>query len=147
MVNKILTHKYQQVVLIALGWPNMPWFWDLWLSSQIPLCLPLQPNLLTQPFNRSLHRDLSNLNIHTWLFGSPPRSSTRAVYEAKWAVFVRTCKVNQVDFLSPSINQIADFLLHLFQDKALRPSTIDGYRSSVTDKIGNLPSISARIRT
>ena len=32
---------------------------------------------------------------------------------------------------------IADFLLHLFQDKKLQPGTIDGYRSAIADKLGN----------
>ena len=68
---------------------------------------------------------------------APQRRSTRFVYEAKWAIFVRWCKVHQVDFHSPSVEQIADFLLHLFQDRKLQPSTIDGYRSAIADKIGN----------
>ena len=33
--------------------------------------------------------------------------------------------------------EITDFLLHLFQDKNIQPSTIDGYRSDISDKIGN----------
>ena len=68
---------------------------------------------------------------------APQRSSTRTVYEAKWAVFVRWCESSQVDFRSPSVKQIADFLLHLFQEKDLQPSTIDGYRSAIADKLGN----------
>ena len=68
---------------------------------------------------------------------APQRRSTRFVYEAKWAVFVRWCKAHQVDFHSPSVEQIADFLLHLFQDRELQPSTIDGYRSAIADKVGN----------
>ena len=65
------------------------------------------------------------------------RSSTRTVYEAKWSVFVRWCEASQVDFRSPSVKQIADFLLHLFQEKNLQPSTIDGYRSAIAEKLGN----------
>ena len=68
---------------------------------------------------------------------APKRRSTRAVYEAKWALFVRWCETSQVDFRNPSIKQIADFLLHLFQEKNLQPSTIDGYRSAIADKLGN----------
>ena len=68
---------------------------------------------------------------------APQRSSTRTVYEAKWSVFVRWCETSQVDFRSPSVKQIADFLLHLFQEKNLQPSTIDGYRSAIADKLGN----------
>ena len=69
----------------------------------------------------------------------PQRRSTRAVYESKWAVFLRWSKENKVDFRSPSIRQIADFLLFLFQEKYLQPSTIDGYRTAIADKIGNDP--------
>ena len=68
---------------------------------------------------------------------APQRRSTRTVYEVKWSVFVRGCKTSQVDFRSPSIKQVADFLLHLFQEKNLQPSTIDGYRSAIADKLGN----------
>ena len=42
------------------GVPNMPWFWDqMAMSSQIPLSLPIMPNLLTQPFNQIPHRILT----------------------------------------------------------------------------------------
>ena len=68
---------------------------------------------------------------------APQRRSTRTVYEAKWSVFVRWCEASQVDFRWPSTKQIADFLLHLFQEKNLQPSTIDGYRSAIADKLGN----------
>ena len=44
-----------------------------------------------------------------------------------------------MDFRSPSIRQIVDFLLFLFQEKHLQPSTIDGYRTARADKIGNDP--------
>ena len=54
---------------------------------------------------------------------APQRRSTRAIYESKWSVFVRWCEKNQVDFRTPSIEQIADFLLSLFQEKHLQPST------------------------
>ena len=68
---------------------------------------------------------------------APQRTSIRFFYEAKWSVFVRWCKAHQVDFHSPSVEQIVDFLLHLFQDRKLQPSTIDGYRSAIADKGGN----------
>ena len=71
---------------------------------------------------------------------APQRRSTRLVYEETWAIFVRWCETSQVDFRSPSIKQVADFLLHLFQEKNLQPSTIDGYRSAIVDKLGNASS-------
>ena len=68
---------------------------------------------------------------------APQRKSTRSVYEAKWAIFTKWCLTNQVDFRSPPVKSVADFLLYLFEDKKLQPSTIDGYRSAIADKLGN----------
>ena len=143
VVTKALGHQCQRMIIIAPGWPNMPWLWDLVeLLSQIPICLPNRPDLLTQPFNGSLHRDPAiqeqgfSDQVATRI-ETPQRQSTRFVYETKWSIFVRWCKANQVDFHSPSVEQIADFLLHLFQDRKLQPSTIDGYRLAIADKIGN----------
>ena len=42
-----------------------------------------------------------------------------------------------MDFQSPSVTQVADFLMHLFQDRKLHPSTIDGYRTAIADMVGN----------
>ena len=68
---------------------------------------------------------------------APQRGSTRSVYEAKWTIFTNWCLSNQVDFRAPPLKSIADFLLHLFQDKKLQPGTIDVYRSAIADKLGN----------
>ena len=68
---------------------------------------------------------------------APQRRSTRSVYEAKWALFTKWCITNQVGFRSPPVKSVADFLLYLFEDKKLQPSTIDGYRSAIADKLGN----------
>ena len=54
----------KQVTLKAChipGWlnviPNMPWFCVLVaMSSQIPMCLPSLPNVVSQPFNQTLHK-------------------------------------------------------------------------------------------
>ena len=68
------------IILIVPMCLNMPWLWDLVvMSDQISLCLPNMPNLLTQPFNQTLHRNLSNLDPHalllepqlSWSTGSP----------------------------------------------------------------------------
>ena len=68
---------------------------------------------------------------------APQRRSTRSVYEAKWVVFTKWCISNQVDFRSPPLKSVADFLLYLFEVRKLQPSTIDGYRSAIADKLGN----------
>ena len=53
--------------------------------------------------------------------------------------FYKWCLSNQVDFTAPPLKAIADFLLHLFQDRKLQPGTIDGYRSVIADKLCNSP--------
>ena len=68
---------------------------------------------------------------------APQRVSTRAVYKSKWAIFVKWCESNEVDFWSPSVNQIADFLLHLFKERKLQLSTIKYYKTAIADMVGN----------
>ena len=68
---------------------------------------------------------------------APQRLSTRAVYKSKWAIFLKWCDSHEVDFRSPSISQIADFLLYLFKERNLQPSTIEGYRTAIADMVGN----------
>ena len=59
------------------------------------------------------------------------------MYKSKRAIFVKWCDSHQVDFGSPSVNQIADFLLYLFTERKFQPSTIEGYRTSIADMVGN----------
>ena len=158
VVVKLQDSPCRRIILITPRWPNMPWFWDLVnMSSQIPPSLPNLPNLLTQPFNQIPHRNLTNLNLHAMAprasaikeqgfsevvaarIEAPQRGSTRSVYEAKWAIFTKWCITNQVDFRAPPVKSVADFLMYLFQDRKLHPSTIDGYRSAIADRLGNSP--------
>ena len=154
VVSKLMDQGFHRVILIAPGWPNMPWFWDLVsMSVQIPLSLLRVGNLLTlqsvssqgpsqsesacmAPRAFAIQQAGFSEEVATRI-EAPQRRSTRAIYESKWSVFVRWCEEHKVDFRSPSIKQIADFLLYLFQEKHLQPSTIDGYRTAISDKIGN----------
>ena len=86
--------------------PNMPWFWDLVeLSSQIPLCLPNHPDLVTHPFNKARHRDLTNLNLHAWLL--EPRQSRSKGYLVQWRHKLRLLKEVQPE---QSMRQSGPFL-------------------------------------
>ena len=144
VVEKLQDYPCNRIILIVPGWPNMPWFWDLVaMSSQIPLCLPNLPNLVSQPFNQTLYRNLSNLNLHAWLL-EPQQSRTRDSLR-QWQHKLR-CLSNQVDFRAPPLKAIADFLLHLFQDRKLQPGTIDGYRSAIAASWVILPLMSAKMR-
>ena len=62
----------------------------------------------------------------------------QSLNKSKWAIFVKWCESHEVDFRSPSVNQIADFLLHLFKERNLQPSTIEGYRTAIADMVGNV---------
>ena len=66
---------------------------------------------------------------------APQRGSTRSVYEAKWTIFIKWCCTNQVDFRTPPVKSVANFLMYLLEERKLQPSTIDGYRSAIADKL------------
>ena len=63
---------------------------------------------------------------------APQTGSIRSVYEASGPFL-------QVVHHSSGVKSVADFLMYLFQDRKWQPSTIDGYRSAIADKLGNLP--------
>ena len=96
VVDKLQDTLCMRIIIIALGWPNMPWFWDLVaISSQIPLSLPLLPNLLTQPFNQIPHTNLSNLNLHAWLL-EPQQSRSKGSLRT-WQQELRLLRGDQPD--------------------------------------------------
>ena len=87
------------------------WFWDLvQLSTEIPLQLPVSTTLLKQSHNY--------------------------VFQVKVALFEKWCRENSVDFSTPSVKQIIDFFMYLYQDLNRCPSTIDGYRTAIVDTSG-----------
>ena len=46
------------IIVIAPGWPGMPWFWDLvQLSTEIPLQLPVSTTLLKQSHKLVFHNN------------------------------------------------------------------------------------------
>ena len=103
VVERLQDSPCKRIILIAPGWPNMPWFWDLvTMSSQIPLSLP---NLLTQPFNQIPHRNLTNLNLHACLL-EPQQSRSRASLK-QWQEGLRLLKEDQPD---QSMRQSGPFL-------------------------------------
>ena len=65
----------------------------------------------------------------------PQRSSTRTIYKSKWALFEKWRRENSLDFSTPSVKQVSDFFMYLYQDLNRRPSTIDGYRTAIVDTL------------
>ena len=113
VVSKVIDQGCHKMILIALGWPNMPWFRDLVSqSAQIPLMLPLQQDLVTQPFNGLPHRDLRNLNLHAWLL-EPPVFRNKVSLQ-KWQQDLRLLRGTQTEqctnqsglFLSNGVSHI-----------------------------------------
>ena len=72
---------------------------------------------------------------------APQWSSTRTIYKSKWALFEKWCRENSVDFSTPSVKQISDFFMYLYQDLSRRPSTIDGYRTAIVDTLAHWANI------
>ena len=143
------------IIVIAPGWPGMPWFWDLvQLSTEIPLQLPVSTTLLKQSHKLVFHNNPQHLNLHAWCLGADnsenkaslwrwqrellplsghqqgPSTSQSGPYSKKW------CRENSVDFSTPSVKQISDFFMYLYQDLNRHPSTIDGYRTAIVDTLG-----------
>ena len=150
---------HRVIIVIVPGWPGMPWFWDLvQLSTDIPLQLPVSRTLLKQSHKYVFHSNPQHLNLHAWCLGvasqeqgfsvevaekiaAPQRSSTRTIYQSKWALFERWYRENLIDFSTPSVKQVSDFFMYLYQDLNRRPSTIDGYRSNrtaIVDTLGRM---------
>ena len=53
-------------------------------------------------------------------------------YQYKWGVYRAWCRRNNRSISSPSVQKIADFLLHLHRDLNLSVSAIRGYKSVLT---------------
>ena len=83
------------------------------------------------------------------------RPSTRNVYQSRWCIFTDWCISRQIDPISASMSQIADFLIFLFSDKKLSMSSVKGYRVMLSNTlkfrsgrdIGHDPVISEVIRS
>ena len=134
----------------------MPWFWDLvQLSTEIPLQLPVStstssvensnsPTIMcstaSQPsrlVSRSGELQEQGFSVEVAeRIAAPQRSSTRTIYKSKWALFEKWCRENSVDFSTPSVKQVSDFFMYLYQDLNRHPSTIDGYRTAIVDTLG-----------
>ena len=58
------------IIVIAPGWPGMPWFWNLvQRSTEIPLQLPVSTTLVKQSHNYVFHSNSQHRNLHAWCLG------------------------------------------------------------------------------
>ena len=103
------------------------------------VCVPQQPATAQPPRLVSRSGQLQEQGFSVEVaerIAAPQRSSTRTIYKSKWALFEKWCRENSVDFSTPSVKQISDFFMYLYQDLNRRPSTIDGYRTAIVDTLG-----------
>ena len=154
-MNQKIRQCHCLIILIAPGWPGMPWFWDLvQLSTEIPLqlkvtnsspetvpqlCVPQQSSTSQHPCLVSRSGQLQEQGFSMEVaerIAAPQRSSTKINYKSKWALFEKWCRENSVDFSTPYAKQVSDFFMYLYQDPNRRPSTIDGYRTAIVDTLG-----------
>ena len=98
------------------------------------VCVP-QQSATAQPPHLQLQEQSVSVEVAERIAASQ-RSSTRTIYKSKWALFEKWCRENSVDFSTPSVKQISDFFMYLYQDLNRRPSTIDGYRTAIVDTLG-----------
>ena len=107
-------------------------------SKTVPqLCVPQQSTTSQPPHLVSRSGQLQEQGFSVKVaIAAPQRSSTRTIYKSKWALFEKWCRENSVDFSTPSVKQISDFFMYLYQDLNRRPSTIDGYRTAIVDTLG-----------
>ena len=69
------------IIVIAPGWPGMPWFWDLvQLFSEIPLQLPVPMTLLKQSHIYVFHSNPQHLNLHALCLGVDSSKSKASLW-------------------------------------------------------------------
>ena len=104
-----------------------------------PSCVPQQSATAEPPRLVSRSGQLQEQGFSVEVaerIAAPQRLSTRTIYKSKWALFEKWCRDNSVDFSTPSVKQVSDFFMYLYQDLNRRPSTIDGYRTAIVDTLG-----------
>ena len=103
------------------------------------VCVPQQPTTAEPPRLVSRSGQLQEQGFSVEVaerIAAPQRSSTKTIYKSKWALFEKWFRENTVDFSTPSVKQISDFFMYLYQDLNRHPSTIDGYRTAIVDTLG-----------
>ena len=154
------THSAEMCTLL---WKIMTWChqYQITLKARhIPGCLNVMADLLSrsnqvQSTEWSLHPQVFTQIYQKWftphvdLFQeqgfsvkvakrivAPQRSSIRIIYKSKWAVFEKWCRENVVDFSTPSVKQVSEIFISLYQDINRHPVTINGYSMAIVNTLG-----------
>ena len=108
-------------------------------SQTVPQLCVSQQSITSQPprlVSRSGQLQEQDFSVEmAERIAAPQRSSARTIYKSKWALFEKWWRENLVDFSSPSVKQVSDFFIYLYQDLNRRLSTIDGYRTAIVDNV------------
>ena len=143
------------IIVIAPGWPGMPWFWDLvQLSTEIPLQLPVSTTLLKQSHKYVFHNNPQQLNLHAWCLGADNSKNKASLWRWQRELLLLSGHqqgpstsqsgpylkngAEKIRWISPPhlLNKSQDFFMYLYQDLNRHPSTIDGYRTAIVDTWG-----------
>ena len=169
IISKIRQHQCK-IVLVAPFWPEATWFPELLrLLVAPPIRLPVKQHLLTQL--QFVRNNIENLRLHVWIL-----CANQSEIEAFWrklpntplkldkflleksmisnGTFSPVGVVSEIDPVMASPGNVADYLLHMFQEKKCQVSTVKGYRSTISNtlkfksgqNIGSDPIISELIK-
>ena len=134
------------------------------LSTEIPLQLPVSTTLLKQSHNYVFRSNPQHLNLHTWCLGVDSSRNKASLW--RWQRELLPLRGHQQkpstsqsasqsgpylrngpDFSTPSVKQISDFFIYLYQDLNRRPSTIECYRTAIVDILGPAGTIFHKAQT
>ena len=150
IINKIRQH-HCNIVLIAPLWAEISWFPDILRLVVAPVIrIPSHKNLLTQLGQKFVRENVGSLKLHAWSLSadrSEIESFRRTLPDTQLKqgdrlpdefmtpngkFFSDWCLQRKVHPFSTTPSEVADFLLHLFQEKKCQVSTIKGYRSTIS---------------
>lgn len=96
--------------------------------------VPPEPRI-TPPARLDAVRELLSAKGHSAKaikrISHPTRTSTDEVYTARWGIWTEWCGKHDVDSCYPTEPALAEFFLHLFEEKGLALETLKGYRAAI----------------
>ena len=119
------------IIVIAPGWPGMPWFWDLGVSG--PGALNRDPTSATSVNNTP--QTVPQLSVPQQSTSQPPRLVSRSGHFLQQGFSVQVAE-RLLLLRDHQQEPYTDFFMYLYQDLNRHPSTTDGYRTAIVDTLG-----------
>ena len=106
-------------------------------TAQADLLTPLSSaSMASQPSRleviKGFHKERGFSETVAQRLAISQRQCSAGVYESKWKVFGEWCHVKQINPVKATVQQLADFLIFLFEEKKLAISSIQGYISCIS---------------